>query len=72
MSFVVAPRGQENENGKGCQEVGAAKRSKGCRIQAELTDIMLDPPCGILALQRIQICMLLVGGERVDMNGKRD
>lgn len=49
MSFVVAPRGQENENGKGCQEVGAAKRSKGCRIQAELTDIMLDPPCGILA-----------------------
>ncbi|KAM7458038.1 hypothetical protein BLSTO_01200 [Blastocystis sp. subtype 1] len=43
------PQPQEDEHGKGGKEASIHECASRRRIQAELTDIMLDPPCGILA-----------------------
>lgn len=42
-----------------------------CRIQAELADILLDPPCGIMAAPKDNNMYYLIVLFDIDMNGKQ-
>ena len=73
MADVIEARRKETKDGRRREKVRNAETEFLYRIQAELTEILLDPPCGIIAApkgsNRFDLFTL---SKRTDMSGRLD
>ena len=73
MADVIEARRKEAKDGRRREKVRDAKTEFPCRIQAELTEILLDPPCGIIAAPKgSNMFDLFALSKRIDTSGRLD